>query len=232
MTSVDAAGLEGDADMASQVLRHGLRWALLLGSANLALHVAARRAPKGWLSRRVSGGLFNLPAHFYLVSTSGQAFIQPVLWSLAFFGRDERSAWWFGAQAQWAVGEWLAYSFGYFLQDMVTHYSENDALIVLHHVGSMFAAWLLCKASGWIGFLLTIAQAMELGSLAVELGDLRLAPRRPAAAALLLTSVAPAAATLAGALLSPPPDLASGFIVVTIPIVAFLRSQEARKLLA
>lgn len=170
-----------------------------------------------------------MAVHAYMVATLGQAFIQPGLWMLAYFGRDPNSAWWFGAQPQWVVGEFLAYSLGYFTQDAVVYLQENSTVILAHHVGCAFGAWLLSRSMSWRGFVITSVQLMELGSLACGLGDLGLLSRRRASAALLVTSAVPLATLPFAFWLSQTPDLAAGIVILLGTVVGALRCQEAMK---
>mmetsp|Transcript_97922 Transcript_97922/g.204251 ORF Transcript_97922/g.204251 Transcript_97922/m.204251 type:complete len:221 (-) Transcript_97922:493-1155(-) len=219
--------------MDTQVLHHGLCWAGSLGLANFLLERHTKRNPKGALARQVKNRFFDMPVHTYVVATSGQAFLQPTLWLLAYLTRDTSKAWWFGIQQQWYVGEFLAHSFGYFLQDAASHWDQSP-LVLLHHVASSLAAYVLARGACWQGFLLTMAQIGELGSLSVQLYDLGFVSRRLARVALLWSSALPiafsAAALLFGGEQIDRPDVPSGCMLALVLVMGIMRIRETPNL--
>uniref|UniRef100_A0A6T0Y657 TLC domain-containing protein n=1 Tax=Alexandrium monilatum TaxID=311494 RepID=A0A6T0Y657_9DINO len=159
-----------------QVLTHGAVWCAGLAGVNLGLLLLARRRPSSWLAQRTSGGAFEAPKKNYVVPIIGQCLVMPPLWVLAWALREPGEPWWLAAQADWPSGEFLAYAAGYFLQDAAVHWSDNGALVALHHLGAILASVAASLTSGWLGLLLTLSMVYELGSLALEPVDEGCAP--------------------------------------------------------
>jgi len=208
------------------VLTHGAAWCAGLAGANLGLHLAARRRPGSWLAERTTGGAFEAPRKNYVVTVAGQAIVLPPLWTLSWVLREPSEPWWLGAQAAWPTGEFLAYTSGYFLQDAVVHWADNSPLVALHHLGAILASVAASLTSGWLGLLLTVSMVYELGSLALELGDLGLCPRRLACWLLIASTLVPMAWMVAALCASPPPDVYAWFCVLLALIAGALRVKE------
>lgn len=211
----------------SQVITHGLGWAVALGSVNLLLQRYTKRNPKSPLAKKTQGGAFEpVPYADYIITFGGQVTIQPLLWSLAFMGRDVSKPWWYGAQPQFASGEFLAYCAGYFLQDWVTHFHTTKPLVAVHHVASIIGSVAAASSSGWLGFAVSTAQAFEFGSIAIELGELGVAPQPPMYILCILSSVVPFVWIVPALLITAPPDLCACFVGVGGVVAGALRAKE------
>lgn len=218
--------MEG-ATLRNQVITHGLAWAVVLGGTNLALQRFVARNPKSAIATKTQGGGFFDPVPYadYIVCLFGQFTIQPLLWSLAFFGRNTSESWWYGAQPQAASGEFLAYCAGYFVQDCVTHFANTTPLLALHHVASAIVSVAAASSNGWLGLSVSTAQVLEVGSIALEFGELGWAPRVPMYLVNILSSLLPWL-WLIPAILAKPPDAYAWLVGVAGIIASGIRAKD------
>mmetsp|Transcript_73057 Transcript_73057/g.205221 ORF Transcript_73057/g.205221 Transcript_73057/m.205221 type:complete len:236 (+) Transcript_73057:125-832(+) len=211
-----------------QVAAWGAQWFLLLGGTNLVLRAVAERHPEGILASQVKGGVFDMKRWQYVLSSFGQGLLQPFFYCTSIHLSGGFAQWWYGADMNIGVVQYLAYSVGYFLQDAVVNWRGNSSLVLLHHIVSMSVACWLSTGAEWVGLLLTCAQCMEFGSLLVAFGDLGVVPRRAGLMALLLTSLLPFVVVALGVLIAPPRTLQVWSISFSMLVAAFIRCREAQ----
>jgi hypothetical protein len=221
-----------DSVLLGYVVFYSLVWALILLCMNCCLKMRVMRNPSSRLARQIEGGAFNMQVYDYMVTLLGQMIVQPAFWLAAWLNRSKADPWWYGDQGQVELAGFLAYSAGYFLQDLATHYEGNSGLIVAHHVVSTAGCLALVQSSCWRGLLLTTAQFMELGSIAVSLGDLLYISRPLGHLICIFTSVLPVIWTIVGFIVSVPADSGrqlawpAWFCAIGGILVALLRIKE------
>lgn len=221
-------GKLGIPPLAWQVLIHGSFWTLGLGAINLAMMKYADRHPTSWLARSVSGGFFNTPGHIYVVAMIGQAVMMPASVLAAWSSRDRSALWWFVSQQQPASGAFLAYVFGYMLSSTVVHWEFNSFLVKIHHLAALGAACCASVSPCWLGLFMVMSEVYELGSWALEFGDIRpdLLKRSKANNIFGITNVAGLAILIHGLVVSWPQGNSAWFPVTAALVAGVLRARE------
>merc|ERR1712151_335333 len=96
--------------------------------------------------------------------------------------------------------------------DWLTHFKTTPPLIALHHAFSAFASFAAASSSGWLGLSVSTAQALELGSIGIELAEFEVVPLRHSYLFCVLSSVVPWLWVFP-AVATKPPDAWAFFVV-------------------
>jgi len=211
--------------MRDRILSHCILWCLLLGCANWALKRYAVRFSDSKLARQVEGGAFNAPVYAYIVTVCGQCMVQLPLWTWMWVNRNE--LWWFGAGSEWAIGAFLGYSAGYFVQDAVSNWNTSSGLLLLHHAAAVLSSLIFAMSNCWRGLLVTVAMTFELGSLALSLADLCFMSQQLATWIFTVSTLLPMVWLVQGVITSAPCDLIVGYNSFAGFIAGALRLKEA-----